>query len=72
MLGKRVCEVCFKDGVDSHGDAYLGKGKVDFQGVASALHGISYRDWITLEPKVKDVIPDMKKNLAFARKLMTQ
>jgi len=70
MLGRRVCEIHFKDGIKSYGDTLLGEGKVDYKAVAAVLHETRYKGWIVLEPHAKDLVPDMKKNLAFARKTM--
>lgn len=71
LLGPRVCEIHFKDGVNSYGDALLGEGKVDYPGVARTLHRMGYAGWITLEPHTPELVPDMKRNLAFARRIMS-
>jgi sugar phosphate isomerase/epimerase len=62
-LGKsRICEVHIKD--NPH---YLGEGKIDIAGVVGALADIGYDRWTVLETDTpsKDVLADMKKNLAY-------
>ena len=62
-LGKpRICEVHIKD--NPH---YLGEGKIDVAGVVEALADIDYDRWTVLETDTpsKDVVADMKKNLAY-------
>jgi sugar phosphate isomerase/epimerase len=62
-LGKpRICEVHIKD--NPH---YLGDGKIDIAGVVAALADIGYDRWTVLETDTpsKDVLADMKKNLAY-------
>jgi sugar phosphate isomerase/epimerase len=58
----RICEVHIKD--NPH---YLGEGKIDIAGVVGALADIGYNRWTVLETDTpsKDVLADMKKNLAF-------
>ena len=67
-LGReRICEVHLKD--NPH---YLGEGKIDFVAVLDALADIGFREWAQLETSnpTKNVEADMRRNLAFIRKLM--
>jgi L-ribulose-5-phosphate 3-epimerase len=68
-LGKdRICEVHLKD--NPH---YLGEGKIDFPAVVRALTDIGFDRWAELETDTpKDVAADMKRNLAFIRRLTAQ
>jgi sugar phosphate isomerase/epimerase len=64
-LGKsRICEVHIKD--NPH---YLGEGEIDIAGVVDSLAEIGYERWTVLETDTpsKDVVADMKKNLAYFR-----
>ncbi len=66
-LGKaRICEVHIKD--NPH---YLGEGTINLPGVVEALNGIGYERWAVLETDApsKDVLVDMKRNLAYFQKL---
>jgi sugar phosphate isomerase/epimerase len=67
-LGReRICEVHLKDNPN-----YLGEGKIDFVAVLDALGDIGFSQWAQLETTnpTKNVEADMKRNLAFIRKLM--
>jgi L-ribulose-5-phosphate 3-epimerase len=66
-LGReRICEVHLKD--NPH---YLGEGKIDFRAVLDALGDIGFTGWAQLETSspTKNIEADMKRNLAFIRKL---
>lgn len=68
-LGRdRICEVHIKDN-----PSYLGEGKIDFVAVLDALGAIGFNKWAQLETSSpsKDIEADMRRNLAFIRKLMT-
>ena len=47
LMGKRICEFHFKDA-----NFRLGRGRIDFRKVRSALDKINYRGWIHLESAV--------------------
>jgi L-ribulose-5-phosphate 3-epimerase len=67
-LGRdRICEVHLKDNPN-----YLGEGKIDFVAVLDALGDIGFNGWAQLETTnpTKNVEADMKRNLAFIRKLL--
>ncbi len=67
MLGSdRICEVHLKD--NPH---YLGEGPINFPAVIDALGDIGFDRWAQLETSCPsgDVAADMKRNLAFLRKL---
>lgn len=66
-LGKRrIALVHFKE------RGYLGSGAVPMAGVAAALHKIGYEGFINLESSTpgNDLSADMRRNLAYTRKLM--
>ena len=66
-LGRdRICEVHLKDNPN-----YLGEGKIDFVAVLDALRDIGFSEWAQLETSnpTKNVEADMRRNLAFIRKL---
>jgi sugar phosphate isomerase/epimerase len=66
-LGKdRICGIHLKD------QGYLGEGKVDFPGVLKALVDIGYEGFADLETESpsKSIAADLRRNLAFIRKLM--
>ena len=66
-LGKaRICEVHLKD--NPH---YLGEGKIDFPAVIDALGEIGFDKWAELECEAPSgsIPSDMRRNLAFIRKL---
>jgi L-ribulose-5-phosphate 3-epimerase len=64
-LGKRICEIHFKD------STLLGQGKVNYPGIRDAVRDIAYRGWIILEganplgPKISGAY-----NAGFARGLL--
>lgn len=66
QLGKKICQIHFKDG-----GFYLGKGKVDMDAVAKAMNDINYEGWIVLETAVqeKDLVGTFRKNAEFARNM---
>jgi L-ribulose-5-phosphate 3-epimerase len=68
-LGQNICAFHFKDGIQSHGDARMGEGKVDFPAIATSINAIGYTGWITLECKAPDLIPDMQAALVFSKRL---
>jgi sugar phosphate isomerase/epimerase len=66
-LGKaRICQIHLKD------RGYLGEGKIDFPAVMKAIADIGYKGFAVLETSSpsKSIEADMKRNLAFVRKLM--
>ncbi|HYP05834.1 MAG TPA: sugar phosphate isomerase/epimerase family protein [Bryobacteraceae bacterium] len=66
---KRICQMHFKD--NPH---YLGEGKIDMTEVLRAVSRIDYEGFANLETDApsKSVEADMKRNLAFVRKVMAQ
>jgi L-ribulose-5-phosphate 3-epimerase len=69
-LGRsRICEVHLKDN-----PGFLGKGKIDFQAVVSALTDIGFDKWAHLETDTPtgSVENDMTSNLSFIRGLIAQ
>ena len=66
---KRICQFHFKD--NPH---YLGEGKVDMTAVLHAFAEIEYRGFANLETDSpsKSVEADMKRNLTFVRRLMSE
>src|SRR5581483_5518864 len=68
-LGKqRICQIHLKDN-----PAYLGEGKINFRDVIDAIHGIGFTGYANLETDThpgSTVEADMKRNLAFVRKLV--
>jgi sugar phosphate isomerase/epimerase len=67
--GKRICQVHLKDNPN-----YLGEGKIDFLAVLRALSRVEFKGFANLETSApsKSVEADMKRNLAFIRRVMTQ
>jgi len=66
-LGRdRIGQIHFKDG-----KSYLGEGKIDFSAVAQAITGIGFEGFVVFETPSPsgDVEADMRRNLAFVRKL---
>jgi L-ribulose-5-phosphate 3-epimerase len=66
-LGRaRICEVHLKDN-----PSYLGEGTIDFAAVLDALGDIGFNEWAQLETSspTKNIEADMRRNLAFMRKL---
>jgi sugar phosphate isomerase/epimerase len=66
---KRICQFHFKD--NPH---YLGEGKIDLAAVLHAITEIEYRGFANLETDSpsKSVEADMKRNLAFVHRTMTE
>jgi len=68
-LGKKnICEIHLKDNPN-----YLGEGKIDFSAVLHAINDIDYQGWVVLETDTpsKSVEADMRRNLAYLRRLIT-
>lgn len=67
QLGKRICQIHFKDG-----KYYLGEGRVAMKPIAEAMRAIDYRGWVVLETSVpsKDRDADFRKNAAYLRELL--
>lgn len=66
---KRICQFHLKDNPN-----YLGEGKIDFPAVLHAIRTTEYDGYANLETDCpsKSVEPDMKRNLAYVRRLMTE
>ena len=66
---KRICQMHFKDNPN-----YLGEGKIDMGAVLRAVSRIGYEGFANLETDSpsKSVEADMKRNLAYVRKMMEQ
>ena len=66
---KRICQFHFKDNPN-----YLGEGKVKFRESLEAISRIGFSGFANLETDApsKDLEADMKKNLAYTRKLMAE
>jgi L-ribulose-5-phosphate 3-epimerase len=66
---KRICQFHFKD--NPH---YLGEGKVDMVAVLHAISEIEYRGYADLETDSpsKDIEADMRRNLTYVRRLMSE
>jgi sugar phosphate isomerase/epimerase len=66
---KRICEMHLKD--NPH---FLGQGTIDFPAVVAALADIGFTDWAELETECPtgSVENDMKTNLAYIRRLMSE
>ena len=66
---KRICQMHFKD--NPH---YLGEGKIDMGEVLRAISRIDYEGFANLETDSpsKSVDADMRRNLAFVRKVMAE
>jgi sugar phosphate isomerase/epimerase len=68
-LGKtRICQIHLKEN-----PAYLGEGRIDFREVMDAIHAIDFTGYANLETDThpgSTVEADMKRNLAFIRKLV--
>jgi sugar phosphate isomerase/epimerase len=64
---KRICQIHLKD--NPH---YLGEGSIDFRAVLQAIHDIGFSGFANLETNApsKSIPDDMKKNLAFLRRLL--
>ncbi|MCC6860217.1 MAG: sugar phosphate isomerase/epimerase [Bryobacterales bacterium] len=66
-LGRaRICQIHLKD------RGYLGEGRIDFPAVMKAIADIGFKGFAVLETSSpsKSIEADMKRNLAFVRKLM--
>ncbi len=65
---KRICQMHLKDNPN-----YLGEGKIDMPGVLRAISRIGYEGFANLETSSpsKSVETDMKRNLAYIRKVIT-
>lgn len=65
---KRICQIHLKD------KGYLGEGSIDFKKVLAVIRGIGYSGFANLETNSpsKSVEADMKKNLAFIRRLLAE
>ena len=69
-LGKdRICQLHFKDN-----PGYLGDGKIDLRAVVSAVSRIGFEGFANLETDSpsKQVEPDMRRNLAFVRRVIDE
>ena len=66
---KRICQFHLKD--DPH---YLGEGAIDFPAVLHTIESIGYRGYANLETDIdsKTPEPNLRRNLAFVRKLLEQ
>jgi L-ribulose-5-phosphate 3-epimerase len=66
---KRICQMHFKDNPN-----YLGDGNIDMAGVLRSVSRIGYEGFANLETDSpsKSVEADMKRNLAYVRKMMEQ
>jgi sugar phosphate isomerase/epimerase len=64
----RICEVHLKDNPN-----FLGKGKIDFPAIVTALADIGFDKWAHLETSCPtgSVENDMATNLGYIRRLMT-
>ncbi|HEU0140743.1 MAG TPA: sugar phosphate isomerase/epimerase family protein [Bryobacteraceae bacterium] len=65
--GRRICQIHLKD--NPH---YLGEGKIDFEKVMRTIRDIDFSGFANLETSSpsKSIEADMKRNLAFIRRLM--
>ncbi len=66
---KRICQFHFKD--NPH---YLGEGSIDFNAILHAISEIDYRGFANLETDSpsRSVEEDMRRNLAYIRRLMVE
>lgn len=66
---KRICQFHLKD--DPH---YLGEGDIDFPAVLHTIESIGYRGYANIETDIdsKAPEPNLRRNLAFVRKLLEQ
>lgn len=66
---KRICQMHFKDNPN-----YLGEGKIDMAEVLRAVSRIDYEGFANLETDApsRSVEADMKRNLAYVRKVMAE
>jgi L-ribulose-5-phosphate 3-epimerase len=65
---KRICQIHLKD------KGYLGEGNIDFVKVMKTIRDIGYQGFANLETSSpsKSIEADMRRNLAFIRKVMAQ
>lgn len=65
---KRICQIHLKD------KGYLGEGSIDFVKVMKTIRDIGYQGFANLETSSpsKSIEADMRRNLAFIRKVMAQ
>jgi sugar phosphate isomerase/epimerase len=69
-LGKdRICQLHFKDN-----PGYLGEGKIDLKDVLRAVSRIGFEGFANLETDSpsKQVEPDMRRNLTYVRRVMSE
>ena len=66
---KRICQMHFKDN-----PGYLGDGKIDLRRVVQAVSRIGFEGFANLETDSpsKQVEPDMRRNLAFVRRVIDE
>ncbi len=66
---KRICQIHFKD--NPH---YLGEGQIDMEAVLRAVSRIGFEGFANLETDSpsKSVETDMRRNLSYVRKIMTE
>jgi L-ribulose-5-phosphate 3-epimerase len=66
---KRICQFHFKDNPN-----YLGEGKIDLAAVVHSISEIEYRGFANLETDApsKSVEADMRRNLAYVRRVMAE
>jgi L-ribulose-5-phosphate 3-epimerase len=68
LKAERICQFHLKDN-----PGYLGEGKIDFAAVMKAISDIGFQGFANLETSTpKSVEDDMRRNLAFIRKLMVE
>jgi len=65
--GSRICQIHLKDN-----PYYLGEGKIDFEKVMRTIRDIDFGGFANLETSSpsKSIEADMKRNLAFIRRVM--
>ena len=65
---KRICQIHLKD------EGYLGEGKIDFPRVIKTIDDIGYKGFANFETSSpsKNIEGDMKRNLSYVRKLMSE
>ncbi len=68
LKADRICQFHLKDNPN-----YLGEGKIDFPGVIRAIADLGFQGFANLETSTpKSVDDDMRRNLGFLRKLMSE
>ena len=67
LSAKRICQIHLKD------EGYLGEGKIDFPRVLKTIDDAGYKGFANFETSSpsKNIEGDMKRNLAYVRKLMS-